>query len=528
MRDAVFDYPISGALLLASRVPTCLQTIPPDPWPGEAQLGRDMAAGIFRFAGHTIEKENLSWEPADAPAEWLSALHSFEWLRNLRSVGGEKARRMAREMVSLWISQYPKFHETTWHPEITGARVTAWISFYGFFCASADDAFRKNYFTSLSRQARHLARALPGDLSGIPLLRAFKGLAYTGLALAEGEERLEQAWVGILHQIREQILPDGGHISRNPQATFEFLQCLVDLRAAMIVAKRELPEELQHAIDRIAPAVKFFRHGDGALAQFNGGQEGNAHLCETTLMHSGARGKAMQSLPHCGYERMTQGRACVIMDTGLPLISSYSGRAHAGLLSFEYSFGRERVIVNCGTSAVQGKWRHVLRATLAHSALIADNRNACQIDSDGLLSGRPDVRARRQETGEIALLEASHNGYVPRFGLTHRRCLRLLDQGDILQGEEQVTGKSGVPFAVRFHLHPSVQASRTDNDATILLRSGSGMTWRFNAEGFRPDIEESIYASQGDLPVPSLQIVLSGQTADAMTKICWEIRREKL
>ena len=523
-KHLAFSNPLAGMV----RVPFRLRVIPPDPWPGDTQRGRDMVAGIFRFAGKTIEKEHLSWEPENAHSEWISELHGFEWLRDLRSVGGEKARRMAREMVSFWLSRYPKFDEITWRADIIGARLTSWISFHDFFCASADDAFRKNYFSSLISQARYLSHALPGNLTGLPLMRALRGLAYTGLALEGGEARLERAFKVILQQIGEQILPDGAHISRSPQATFEFLQCLVDLRAALIFAKEEMPEELQHAIDRMTPAIKFFRHGDGGLAQFNGGQGGNAHLCETTLMHSGARGRAMKSMPHTGYERIIQGRSSVIMDTGLPLVSAYSDRAHAGLLSFEYSFGRDRVIVNCGTSAVKGKWRELLRSTAAHSTMTVDNRNSCQFDREGLLSSRPATRARRHEGENTALIEAGHTGYVPRFGLTYRRCLRLQEQGEVLYGEEQLTGRSGVPFAARFHLHPSIQAALIRDGEEVLLRARSGMGWRFKVSGANIIIEESIYAGEGERPRPSLQIVLTGQTESPATTVVWEMRREKM
>ena len=526
-KHLAFDNPLSE-MTLAQRVPHRLRVVPPDPWPGDAQRGRDMVAGIFRFAGQTIEKEQLSWEPETAHPEWVACLHGFEWLRDLRSVSGEKARRMAREMVALWISQYPKFHPTAWRADITGARLTSWIAFHDFFCASADDEFRKNYFSSLARQARHLSKTLPGNLTGMQLMRALRGLAYSGLALEDGEARLEQAFKMILQQISAQILPDGGHISRSPQVTFEFLQCLVDLRAALIAAKMEMPEEVQHAIDRIAPAVKFFRHGGGGLAQFNGGQEGNAHLCEITLMHSGARGKAMQSLPQCGYERINQGRSSVIMDTGLPLVSGYSDRAHAGPLSFEYSYGRERVIVNCGTSELEGKWRRVLRSTLAHSTLTADNRDSCQFDEEGLLSSRPSVHAKRHEDEETAVIESCHDGYVPRFGLTYRRCIRLREQGEVMCGEEVLTGRSGVPYAVRFHLHPDIQASLVQEGQEILLRARSGAGWRFKAVGAKMVVDESIYVSENEHPVPSLQIVLTGETAGPTTTVGWEVRREKV
>ncbi len=524
----VLANPLSS-LSLPGRVPDHLRVVPPDPWPGETQRGRDMIAGIFRFAGQTIEKESLSWEPQGAKPEWLAELHGFEWLRDLRSVGGERARRMAREMVGNWLNRFEKPDASAWRPDVTGMRIAAWISFHDFFCAAADDIFRKEYFSSLVRQARHLSKALPGSLNGIALMRAYKGLAYSGLCLDEGEPRLEQAFQGILHQIKEQILPDGGHMSRCPQSTFEFLQILVDLRTALTAAKVEMPEELQHAIDRIAPAVKFFRHGDGALCQFNGAQEGNPNICEATLMHSGARGKAMKSLPHCGYERITQGRSSLIMDVALPLQSKYSDRAHAGVLSFEYSFGRDRVFVNCGTSEVKGKWRDLLRSTAAHSTVVCDHRNTCQIDDNGLLSGRPDVRFKRHEDENIAMLEGSHNGYMPRNGLSHHRCIRLKENGEVLSGEDQLVGKSGVAYAVRFHLHPHIQASLIKENQEVLLRARSGTGWRFTASpGMTITVEDSVYAGEGEIPRRTLQIVISGVTSGTPTIIGWELKKEKM
>lgn len=523
-RYLTFSNPLSGLALAAMKVPERLRAVPPDPWPGDAKRGRDMIAGVFSFAGQTIAREDLSWNPAGALAEWKSGLHSFEWLRDLRSVGGERARRMAREMVASWIAQHQKYDAFAWRPDLVGLRIKAWISFHDFFCASADDEFRRNYFSSLMRQAAYLSKTLPGGAAGLPLVQALKGLAYAGLALEEGSNWLTQALDNIGFQIREQILPDGGHLSRSPLATFEFLQCLVDLRAALIASKLEMPDALQDAIDRIAPAVKFFRHGDGALAQFNGGGCGNAHLCDTTLMHSGARGRAPVAMPHTGYERITRGRASLIMDTGMPLTSGYCDRAHAGLLSFEYGFGRERVIVNCGTSAVDGRWREVLRSTPAHSTLTADNRNACDFDAEGRLIARPAVRAQRREDADISLVEASHNGYAQHLGLTHRRCVRLCEEGDVLAGEDQLMGKSGVGFAVRFHLHPGIEAM-AGQDGAVLLTARSGMTWTFRVGGADAAVEESVYFDRDEQPQRSCQIVLTGRTADAATLVNWELRR---
>ena len=522
-----FSSPLGG-LAMPARIPERLAVVPPDPWTGDAERGRDMISGIFRFAGQSIERAQLSWQPAQAKAEWITALHSFEWLRDLRSVGGDRARRMAREMVSNWLNQYEKICPVAYRPDILGARISAWMSFHDFFCAAADDTFRKNYFTSLVRQSRYLSRHLPGNLKGLPLMRALKGLAYSGIALDDDRTRLDQAFTLIIQQIKEQLLPDGGHISRSPQATFEFMQCLVDLRTALSAARIEMPEEIQHAIDRVAPAVKFFRHGDGALCQFNGGQEGNAHICDATLMHSGARGRAMKSLPYAGYEKIQMGRASLIMDTGVPVISKYSNRAHAGLLSFEYSFGKDRVFVNCGTSAVKGTWRDLLRGTAAHTTITVDNRNACQFNDDGIVSTLPDIRAKVQETDDTSVIDASHTGYVPRHGLTHRRTVKLEKGGDLLTGEDQLLGKSGVSYAVRFHLHPSIEAVASDDGQMVTLTSVLGVVWEFTAtEGVKLSIEESVYAGEGETPVKSQQIVMNGQTSVSPTTIAWKLLRTK-
>ena len=511
---------------LSTKTPDVLNVIPPDPWSGDAQKGRDLINGIFTFAGQTITRDALSWVPQNASKEWVQELHSFGWLRDLRSVGGDRARRMAREMVASWLEVYPKPCKNTWRADIVGNRICAWISFHDFFCGTADDDFRKKYFESLSRQSKFLLKALPLQLNGVAALKALKGLAFAGLALGEGQEEKEQSFAHILKQIREQIMPDGGHISRSPQATFDFLQCLVDLRTALTAARLSIPDEIQHAIDRIVPAVKFFRHGDGHFALFNGGQEGNPNICDATLMHSGAKGKAMRSLPHTGYERVNLGRSSLFMDVGQSLSSSYAARAHAGLLAFEYSFGKDRIFVNCGTVDSEGLWREVLRATAAHSTMGVDQRNAIAIDGSTAVH-QPDIRSRKQEDADMAMIDASHNGYMPRYGLTYRRCVRLADGGEALLGDDVLSGRSGVEFALRFHVHPSIQASLVENGHAVLLRARSGLGWMFRCEGLKPALEQSVYAGQGDHPRHALQIALFSRTSSHLTNISWSLKREK-
>jgi uncharacterized heparinase superfamily protein len=60
-------------------------------------------------------------------------------------------------------------------------------------------------------------------------------------------------------------------------------------------------------------------------------------------------------------------------------------------------------------------------------------------------------------------IEASHNGYVTRYGLSHQRILILRDDGTELRGEDLLVpagrkGKRGtIGVALRFHLGPNIE-----------------------------------------------------------------------
>jgi len=92
---------------LKGSTPSALLHVPPNPWPGDAQRGRTMLTNIVALAGETVTVIGSAWNtPAHEP--WLAAMHSFEWLRDLRAVGGDAARRHARALTSEWLDRKPR------------------------------------------------------------------------------------------------------------------------------------------------------------------------------------------------------------------------------------------------------------------------------------------------------------------------------------------------------------------------------------------------------------------------------------
>ncbi len=536
-----FGNPIYN-LMLGGRTLSALPVVPQDLWPGDPERGTALLDGVFQFAGQTLTLEaspmtDAFWQPEGASDAWYAGLHSFHWLRDLRALGGDEARRAARSLVYGWSCCHAVWHGDAWSPFLAGTRIANWVGLHDFYCASADESFRACIFDSLARQTRHLRQVVPGDLQGTKLLTAIKGLVFGGLLLPNSRLCFTEARRLLERELPRQILPDGGHVSRNPSAHLMVLRDLIDIRAALRAAKVELPTALTQAIDRMAPVLRFLRHGDGGLALFNGGREEEAPLIDTVLTQADSRARPVRVLPETRFERLHGGRALVIFDAGAPPPTGADRRAHAGTLSFEFSIGKERLVVNCGAHPEIGNpWHQALAGTAAHSTVMIGDQDSSEIAASGGLSRRPaQIVCERRETGDEITATASHNGYASTFGLIHRRHLNLDLHGNALSGEDVLDPVAGTaapplhPFAVRFHLHPLVQARVEEgiDGPTVLMLLPNGTIWRFSAEGALVELGESIYYGSDAPPRPCFQITASGETGVGATSVTWAFTREQ-
>ena len=130
---------------------------------------------------------------------------------------------------------------------------------------------------------------------------------------------------------------------------------------------------------------------------------------------------------------------------------------------------------------------------------------------------------QRQEAAGAHWLEASHDGYAKPFGAIHRRRLYLAESGEDIRGEDVVEAATPQPYVVRFHLHPTVDASLQQDGEAVLLRLPAGSGWRLRADGAQLALEESIYLG-GPEPRRSEQVVLTG-SQDGPQTVKWAITK---
>jgi uncharacterized heparinase superfamily protein len=512
---------------LMGRVPGDLRLRIAQRWPGDAKRGTAIAAGEIELAGEVVRAPVPRWSPSPAGTEWLAGWHGFGWVADMTAAGGV-ARDALRDLVQSWIGENTGAAGLAWRSDVLATRIFAWISHFDEIVRrDQEDPLRRAMLTSLAAQLRHLARTAAWETTGAARLRALKGLI-AGMAVLGGPEpRLGRVLKSLDRELSVQILPDGGHLSRSPSLQLQVLQDLIDTRAVLRSAQIEVPVALKNAIERMAPMLRFFRHGDRRLALFNDSLEEDGVLIDLVLTRSEAKGRAPSHAPDTGFDRLQAFKSLVLIDTGRPPSRGFDDHAHAGALSFELSHERERIIVNCGAyRGPKPNWWRVARASAAHSVAVVADTNSVEIRADGTLGRTPTSIAReRAEHEGQQWISATHDGYRERFGLIYARQLFLSADGEDLRGEDRLTGLPGAAFAVRFHLHPSVQAWLVRDSNAALLRLPSGVAWRLRAAGGEMSLGESIYLGSGEAR-RTQQVVLSGTVPPGGITVRWAIRRE--
>ena len=339
--------------------------------------------------------------------------------------------------------------------------------------------------------------------------------------------------------------------TRNPEELLAVYVLLTWSAIALEEAGLEVPVEHLGAIERITPTLRTLRHSDGGLARFHGGGRGQEGWLDHALAAAGIKTSQPDGLS-MGFARLSAGRTSVIVDAAVPPRGSASRSGHASTLAFELTSGRRPLVVNCGSGAPFGaEWRRAGRATPSHSTVVLDGYSSARLgDADRASSLETLIDAPKHVPIEVSQapdglrFQGGHDGFCDIHGLTHARTLELTFDGRGLAGEDMLLAiedaqkrqfdrsmddvrLGGVPFDVRFHLHPEVGATLDLGGVAVSMALKSGEIWVFRHDGkFNLALEPSVYLETGRLkPRASQQVVLSGRAVEYATRIRWSLSK---
>lgn len=419
--------------------------------------------------------------------------------------------------LAAWFTSHNRFSPDTWRADIVGERITRWINAFPVIGPTMRIQMSALWLMQIRRHARHLNRP---PSSGIKPWKRFlyhQGRLVSALELEELSHTLPDRLRAFGDDVDQQILGDGGHVSRSPAIALAVFAIFIEIRDALVARHIEAPTGLISAIDRMAPWIKGMRHGDGGFALINGATSSTAELIDAVLNASGSRGRAMSEAPHSGFYRMRSGQTTILFDSGRSDTAPDGQRAPA---SFELSVGKNRIFSNCGTQlghhegqeAGAATWHDVLRATAAHSTLIIDDKNIGAVN---------DVRADRRDHDGARLIECSHDGYQTAFGIRHHRSVYLDTTGTDIRGEDQLKDGRSKAFSIRFHLHPGVNVSMVEGGGEVIIKPSKGRGWRFQSD--HPIMLDESVSFHDGRQHRTQQIVILGNHEPSQSIVKWRI-----
>lgn len=525
----------------ALRVPDRLIVAPTDLRATDPYIAEEILEGRFPLAGRVLVTDGESPFTLQLPSRgFAERLHSFSWLRHIRTEKTDEACANARSITASWIALHGKrISGIAWEPHVTAERLIAWLSHSTVVLQGGDSVFYRRFMKSLAYQAKYLRKIADYLPETETRLRLQIALAMAAIAMPSSPSAVRRQGLKLDRELERQILSDGGHASRNPRLVLDLLLDLLPLRQTYINLGHDVPQKLIPTIDRMYPALRFFRHQDGDLALFNGASATPATELLSVLRYDETSGKPFKALPHIHYHRLAAGETTVIVDAGAPQSAQAAHSAHAGCLAFEMSAGRHRYIINAGMPKFAGRsYRTLARATAAHSTVTLSETSSSRLTKSplGLAVMEPFnvVHCERSEDAQgNDWLSATHDGYLAAFGYLHAREIGMNVKGTKIKGHDKFIipegtargGKKELVAVARFHIHPAISLSRIDAE-TILMDAPDGEAWLFTAPGLEVEIEEDIFFADVSGVRETEQLTITF-TLPMVNEIRWMLKRSE-
>ena len=519
-----------------------------NPLAGHKAAGTAMRAGHFQVHGVKAPIAQIDFAGAARLAPPLErVVHSFSWLADLEaSAPREQVVPVAERVLASWLAanRSPPSRGgkgPAWTVANAGMRELNWLVHAPLILSGNDKAQRARVLAAMNDTARWLDKNVGRAEDLLAEVAGWCGIVAAGLLLPDGKPRRLFGEAGLIQALGELVGDDGGILSRSPLGQMEAIALLVRLRACYNAVRRNPPAALEAILALLVPPLLALTHGDGSLGSWQGGWAVDAADVAALIAASGVRTRPLRDVRQWGYQRVVAQKSILQFDAAPPPLAKHARSGCASTLAFELSHQGQRIVVNCGGAASAGglipvRLEQGLRATAAHSTLVLDDVNSTAVLINGRIgSGVSEVEVdRRTMPGEklsgATRLEASHNGYVTRYGLTHRRILILRDEGTELRGEDLLIpaggkAKSGkVAFAIRFHLGLGVEVRLSEDGQGAGLALPDGSYWQFRA-GTQVTVEESLWADGQGRPQAIQQLVLQGLVSRGGGNFAWLLKK---
>lgn len=426
--------------------------------------------------------DKIDWNYPEYGRLWTYNLNYFEFI-NQGTITVNEGLKLIDEFIEtisnnkVGLESYP-----------ISLRIMNWIRF--FITHNINDS---KYQNSLWLQLQLLCKQKEYHLLGNHLLE-------NGFALLFGSyyfndiSLYKQARNILINELDEQILEDGAHFELSPMyhclMTYRVLDCF-NLVSNNNLFDQELLQLLKGRAEKMLAFMNNFTFRNGDIPLFN--DAANSIAPTPNQLQSYAKELNLAPTKHLklsdsGYRKLASENIELFFDIGEVGPTYQPGHAHADTLSFELYINGRPVIVDTGTSTYElNETRFYERSTAAHNTVTINNENSSQVWAGHRVGKR--AKTNVVEDTDFCVT-ASHDGYFKRFGVIHKRGIRI-DETEVFIEDDILNGEG----VAHFHFHPNEEIEISENevrgkDFVVVFKNPLSLT--LNTSHYSPEFNKRI------------------------------------
>jgi uncharacterized heparinase superfamily protein len=486
----------------------------------------DAPAAEFRFAflNHELSfpRARMDWNPAAATRLWRYNLHYFDFLTE-----GDRPLAEKGALIDDWIAHNPQGSAPAWEPYTASLRIVNWCKFFSSL-PPADIA--SHWLRALYDQARWLEKNLELHILANHYFENVKALLFAGSFFDDENSArwLKKFQPELIAQLKEQLLPDGGHYERSPQYHCLVLVGLLDLfelaqQRPSIFSSQTLAA-LEHAIQAMLAVAQTLQTPDDDIPLFNDSASSAGMRPSTIIGRASCLGfptgeisghnALLLNLPDTGLYGWKAAADYFLVDCGAIGPDYQPGHTHCDLLSYVLMLDGHWLVVDSGVFEYEpGAMRHYVRSTAAHNTVTVDAQEQSEVWGEFRVGRRARVlHAGIEHAADSIAFSGTFEGFPALGGhITHRRNLDLQIEEDkvrYISVMDSISGSSSRSLKSYIHLHPAIHVELRGRVA-ILNRSGAPIARVVCEVGQTIGLEEGWYCPEHGLKERNGVLVLA-------------------
>ena len=468
------------------------------------------------------------WLKKNLKEKDFKKLHNFFWLFTLDL---NSSKKEVQNIILNWIYHNNKYDHRSWGIDTLSKRVISWLSNSKLTYENSNEEYKIKFNELIKKQINHLINEINRSTWVDDKMIGCSAIILVGLAY-EDRKTLNYGLNLIKKIIKFSFDKSYFPKSRNIRQLNFFLKYFILIREWFKESQKETPEYLDEIIFYLGQFFSLIHKNLNQTFLFNGNQLSKNMEFENYLERLGYNFKT-ENYEIGGYVFFKNKKYALAMDVGTPPEKNFSKDYQSGIFSFEFLSNKKKIITNSGYfQNYKHQLNFISKTTACQSTLSIQNHSSAQFGktSKGLTKIDNIIKITNKKIiydKDYWSAEASHDGYIKRFGVIHNRKIEFFMDKTKIIGTDKIYKKQkfkNTNFEIRFHLDPQTKIMQTQDGKTIYI-DVDNEGWKFSGKNCNINFETGLFFGLKNNFIENQNIVIAGAVDKNEQEIIWELEK---